>query len=195
MMHGAGDLDLVEQFLNTLDQRAFTRHGREHTAADELTSLEALTAWLQAHDLASADTALHPRDLDTAVALRTALRDVLGDASTSAPLQAPREPALSQADPTPAENLLARFPLRLVPDPPGRLRLAAATGVAGLDVIVETVAASAATGRWARLKLCAAPDCRWAFHDTSRSGAGRWCSMEICGNRHKTRSYRQRRSG
>ena len=75
-----------------------------------------------------------------------------------------------------------------------RLRLAAATDVPGLGVLVETIAISVAEGRWSRVKLCASPDCRWAFYDTSRSGGGRWCSMEVCGNRHKTRAYRQRRA-
>ncbi|MFD9698271.1 CGNR zinc finger domain-containing protein [Lentzea sp. NPDC059081] len=41
--------------------------------------------------------------------------------------------------------------------------------------------------------MCAAPDCRWAFYDVSRNGRGRWCAMEICGNRQKTRAYRERR--
>ncbi|MFF0223732.1 CGNR zinc finger domain-containing protein [Streptomyces sp. NPDC004629] len=38
-----------------------------------------------------------------------------------------------------------------------------------------------------------APDCRCAFHDTSRGGAGRWCSMAACGNRIKARTCRERR--
>lgn len=173
-MFEARDLDLVEQFLNTVDERTFSRHGKNHVATDELASPEALTAWLVAHDLATPDTVLHARDLDTALTLRAALRNAL--------LQA-----------APATDLLAGFSLRLAPDHSGRLRLAAASGVAGLDVIVETVATSVAASRWNRLKLCAATDCRWAFHDTSRSGGGRWCSMEVCGNRHKTRTYRQRR--
>ncbi|MEU4242496.1 CGNR zinc finger domain-containing protein [Actinoplanes sp. NPDC026619] len=49
-----------------------------------------------------------------------------------------------------------------------------------------------AGGGWNRLKLCSAADCRWAFYDTSRNGGGRWCSMEACGNRNKTRAYRRR---
>jgi predicted RNA-binding Zn ribbon-like protein len=64
--------------------------------------------------------------------------------------------------------------------------------VAGLDAIVETVAASVAGGGWSRLKLCFSADCRWAFYDTSRNGGGRWCSMEACGNRNKTLAYRRR---
>jgi predicted RNA-binding Zn ribbon-like protein len=71
---------------------------------------------------------------------------------------------------------------------------AAGGGAAGLDVIVETVATSVAGGGWSRLKLCSAEDCRWAFYDTSRNGGGRWCSMEACGNRNKTRAYRRRRA-
>ena len=179
MIRTTGDLDLLEQFLNTLDQRTFSRHGEHHVATDELTSVEALTAWLVGHDLAAPDAVLQARDLDTARELRAALRDALGDAPDEAP---------------PAAPLLAGFPLRLAADASGRLHLAAASGVEGLDVIVETVATSVAAGRWERLKLCAAADCRWAFHDTSRSGGGRWCSMEVCGNRHKTRTYRRRRA-
>ena len=46
-----------------------------------------------------------------------------------------------------------------------------------------------------RLKECAAPDCALLFVDDSRAGRRRWCSMEACGNRHKTRTYRRRRKG
>lgn len=49
-----------------------------------------------------------------------------------------------------------------------------------------------ATGDPARLRECAADDCSLLFHDASRPGARRWCSMATCGNRHKTASYRRR---
>jgi len=45
-----------------------------------------------------------------------------------------------------------------------------------------------------RLRECAAGDCQLVFLDTSRPGARRWCSMERCGNRHKVRALRSRRS-
>ncbi|MFP3900916.1 MAG: CGNR zinc finger domain-containing protein [Acidimicrobiia bacterium] len=45
----------------------------------------------------------------------------------------------------------------------------------------------------ARLRECAADDCRIVFADTSRPGTRRWCSMERCGNRHKIRAHRSRR--
>lgn len=35
------------------------------------------------------------------------------------------------------------------------------------------------------LALCAAPTCRAAFFDTSRSRTRRWCEMNTCGNREK----------
>jgi predicted RNA-binding Zn ribbon-like protein len=165
------DLRLIEEFLNTVDERTFSRHGESHVAGEHLTSPEALSEWLAAHDLPTAGVEPQPADLTATVALRTALRRVLmGEASLT----------------------LADYQLRLVPDPSTGLRIAARSGRPWLDAIVETVARSAARGEWQRVKLCAAPDCQWAFYDTSRSGRGRWCSMEVCGNRHKTRTYRER---
>lgn len=158
------DLHLIEEFLNTVDERTFSRHGANHVAGERLTSPAALRDWLAAHGLPAGSVG--PADVAATIALRTALRDG-GDA-------------------------LAGYELRLVPDQTGGLRLAARTGRPWLDAVVETVASSVARGDWSRIKLCAAPDCRWAFYDTSRNGRGRWCSMEVCGNRHKTRSYRER---
>lgn len=48
------------------------------------------------------------------------------------------------------------------------------------------------TGDPERLRECAADDCSLLFHDASRPGARRWCSMAACGNRHKTAQYRRR---
>ena len=45
---------------------------------------------------------------------------------------------------------------------------------------------------WARLKACAAPDCRYAYLDTSRNRSRRWCEMAYCGNRAKNRAWRDR---
>ncbi|MET0144490.1 MAG: CGNR zinc finger domain-containing protein [Ilumatobacteraceae bacterium] len=47
-------------------------------------------------------------------------------------------------------------------------------------------------GAWARVKLCAAETCRWAYVDESRNRSRAWCSMETCGNRAKARSFRAR---
>lgn len=45
-------------------------------------------------------------------------------------------------------------------------------------------------GKLERVKLCGADDCRWAFYDKSRNGSRTWCSMGVCGNRQKARTYR-----
>jgi predicted RNA-binding Zn ribbon-like protein len=45
-------------------------------------------------------------------------------------------------------------------------------------------------GTWPRLKACR--NCHWAFYDYSRNRSAGWCSMQLCGNRLKTRAYRRR---
>jgi hypothetical protein len=167
-------LQVIEDFLNTVDERTFTRHGESHVPGERLTSPQVLADWLAVRGLTSGGTPLGMTDLAATVALRTALRQAL---TTDAE----------------ATSTLRDYPLRLVPDASGGLRIAVTSGRPWLDVIVETVAGSVAKGDWARVKLCAAPDCHWAFYDVSRNGRGRWCAMEICGNRQKTRAYRERR--
>lgn len=164
------DLRMLEAFLNTVDERTFRRHGTAHAGGDRLTSPAALSAWLVEHGLPGASTSA--ADLAAAVRLRTAMRQALLGGAPEAALDG--------------------FPLHLVADSSGVLRLAA-TGVSVLNPLVETVAAAVVRGTWARVKICPMPDCHWAFYDESRSGAGRWCSMEVCGNRAKTRQYRERR--
>ncbi|MEV0350170.1 CGNR zinc finger domain-containing protein [Nonomuraea sp. NPDC050680] len=45
-----------------------------------------------------------------------------------------------------------------------------------------------------RIRECASDDCPLVFVDSSRPGARRWCAMERCGNRHKLRAHRARRT-
>ena len=44
-----------------------------------------------------------------------------------------------------------------------------------------------------RLKVCRNPRCRVAFYDRSRNRSAVWCQMAVCGNRIKTKAYRERR--
>lgn len=62
-----------------------------------------------------------------------------------------------------------------------------------LSAVARDAVDLVATGDPARLRECAADDCSLLFHDASRPGARRWCSMATCGNRHKTSRYRNRR--
>jgi predicted RNA-binding Zn ribbon-like protein len=47
---------------------------------------------------------------------------------------------------------------------------------------------------WPRLKACTDDGCQWAFYDTTRNRSRTWCSMDVCGNREKTKRYRQRKA-
>jgi hypothetical protein len=69
----------------------------------------------------------------------------------------------------------------------GSARLVADTVVGELLTIV---AQAQADGTWQRMKAC--PACGWAFYDRSRNRSRTWCTMAICGNRAKARSYRAR---
>ena len=59
-----------------------------------------------------------------------------------------------------------------------------------LDEIVGVVLAAMLDGTWTRLKAC--PNCHWCFYDYSPNRSATWCSMQLCGNRTKTRRYRRR---
>jgi predicted RNA-binding Zn ribbon-like protein len=69
---------------------------------------------------------------------------------------------------------------------------------AGLDGLLGRIAVTCLTamgnGTWPRLKCCRNVACRWSFYDYSRNRSASWCSMQICGNRTKTRAYRRRAS-
>jgi predicted RNA-binding Zn ribbon-like protein len=66
----------------------------------------------------------------------------------------------------------------------------------GLDWLLAAIARSAAEiiveGTQARLRVCANPGCGLFFSDKSRTRRRRWCSMAICGNRHKVASFARR---
>ncbi|PYT72338.1 MAG: hypothetical protein DMG39_10235 [Acidobacteria bacterium] len=66
----------------------------------------------------------------------------------------------------------------------------------GLEWLLAAVARSAAEiiaeGAHARLRLCANPQCGLFFYDTSRTHRRRWCSMTVCGNRHKVAAFARR---
>ena len=60
-----------------------------------------------------------------------------------------------------------------------------------LDDVVAIALGAMLDGTWTRLKACR--NCRWSFYDNSPNRSGTWCSMQLCGNRRKTRAYRSRR--
>ena len=61
-----------------------------------------------------------------------------------------------------------------------------------LDRVVAIAFGAMLDGTWGRLKACR--NCRWSFYDYSPNRSATWCSMQLCGNRKKTRAYRARRA-
>ena len=70
--------------------------------------------------------------------------------------------------------------------------ISARTDGDALDQVVAIALGAMLDGSWGRLKACR--NCRWSFYDKSPNRSGTWCSMQLCGNRRKTRAYRKRRS-
>ena len=60
--------------------------------------------------------------------------------------------------------------------------------------LAAIVVIAQADGSWPRLKACTNGHCQWMFYDHSKNSNGTWCSMKACGQRHKAREYRARRS-
>lgn len=59
--------------------------------------------------------------------------------------------------------------------------------------LVVALAVADLSGKPGRLKVCQAEDCRWLYYDRSPGNNSIWCSMDICGARHKMRAFRARR--
>src|SRR5215469_15047477 len=177
-----GQLELVRTFVNTLDIEA---------GADELATTAGLDGWLLANGLAGEPGSRIPstsEDLAEAVAMREALRSVLRGHVGS------RRALAGQDGVTELRDIAARLPVRLTIEADGcPAFLPAGEGpAAGLTRILLTGAEAATAGKWERLKVCSADDCRWAFYDRSPTRSGCWCSMAVCGSRAKSRSYRRR---
>jgi predicted RNA-binding Zn ribbon-like protein len=170
-----GELELVRAFVNTLDVE---------DAADELANPGALTGWLRTHGLLRGGTATRA-DLTNARRLREALR-VLLLANNGVSVRKEAAVTLNRA--------ARRAGLGLRFEPGGTARVEPeARGVDGaLGRLLAIVSAAMADGSWSRLKACRAEDCRWAFYDRARNRSRHWCSMAVCGNRTKARTFRRR---
>ncbi|WP_151635982.1 CGNR zinc finger domain-containing protein [Noviherbaspirillum aerium] len=61
-----------------------------------------------------------------------------------------------------------------------------------LGKVAEAVAELLATGEFELVRQCEHPDCVMWFYDRTKSHRRRWCSMALCGNRHKAAEFRKR---
>ena len=69
---------------------------------------------------------------------------------------------------------------------------AAPSPARALGTLAEAVATLLANGDFALVRQCEHPDCVLWFYDRTKSHRRRWCSMALCGNRHKAAQFRAR---
>jgi predicted RNA-binding Zn ribbon-like protein len=109
----------------------------------------------------------------------------LADGDTPVPVEPPRP------DDTAVINSVAAAP-PLVPAlrPDGSRTVIAPTATAALSDLARDAIDLFAGPFATRIRVCAADNCGLLLLDTSRSGQRRWCSMQLCGNRAKARTFR-----
>jgi len=170
------EADLLVAFVNSRDLEEET---------EEIGDPESLRNWVEEQTgeyLSVPDGEAHVRVL----ALRESLRALLranngGDAA--------------ERDLAPLREAAERSRYRTALDADGRLTLAPArSDLSGFEArLLLAIERLQAQGAWPRLKACTDTGCQWAFFDSTRNRSRTWCSMEECGNREKTRRYRERR--
>lgn len=173
-----GPLLRVQALVNTVELPA---------GPDRLADPADARPWLIDNGLMAADAGLSDADLQRLRDVREALRALL---------------VRNGGGPSPTEA--AWEPLRAVATG-GVVRAEVdADGAVGLTAVGDSVAErlvelllimrdAQRDGSWARLKVCANDECRWAFYDRSRNHGGTWCEMSACGNKLKNREFRARR--
>ena len=175
-------LEVVRCFANTID---IEDRRDDLVKPDDLASPEPLRRWLLDHDLISRRERVTQEDLERAIELRGAIRALaLANHGEAPPADALRtlDSAAERARLTPRFQAAGRPVL----SPEGR-------GVeAALGRLVAIVFGSMFEDTWRRLKICNSDTCAWVFYDNSKNQSRAWCSMRICGNRAKARSYRRR---
>lgn len=167
MVEGIPDqLTLVGSFVNTLDVEEGT---------------DDLVGWLATYEPGEIGAA----DVDLARDLRTALRaDLAAHDGHGDDRGGPREDL---------DTIAAVLPLRARFTGDGIGLAPTGAGVRGaLAAVVAAVVLADRDGLWPRLKICREDTCRYAFYDWSKNSSKTWCGAS-CGNRNKTRAYRQRR--
>jgi len=178
------ELALLYEFINSLDLREYTELGRQHQPNDDLGTAVQLEAWMRERGLLDAHAHVGSHAHRAALGLRAALREYLQVAPEERPAHTEAAAQLNERS--------ASFPLMVVVSRNGGITLEPASGGSGLARVLGELHLLAVTGRLERLKMCSSQECRWVFFDRSKPGNRRWCSSARCGNRHKTRSYRQR---
>jgi predicted RNA-binding Zn ribbon-like protein len=169
-----GDIGLVQAFVNTVDLQ---------DGPEELEEPNTLKVWLVAKSLLDGAQPVDASDLKHAIALREAIRSVIG-ANSGSKVYPVDIATLNEA--AAASGLRMRFGA----DGKPKLEPEATGVVAAMGRIVAAMYAAMEDDDWRRLKLCTSQACRWAYYDRSKNHSSRWCTMASCGNREKARRFR-----
>lgn len=192
--------DPAVDLVNTVD---WTRRG---PVDDRLTDYDRLTRWAEGAAVLTPrlgaelrkEAERRRRDADAAHRAAVQLRWVLRESFA----------ALAHGDSPPSSALeelnravsFSMAQLRLTRDRPGGatlLRWGWRDAPDHLDSILWPVARSAAellvSEEAVRIRECGGIDCGWLYVDRSRNGLRRWCQMEVCGTREKSRRRAERR--
>jgi predicted RNA-binding Zn ribbon-like protein len=172
----SGVLGLVQAYVNTVDLE---------DGPDEFSDPNTLTSWLLARRLMEPGHPADAADLRHAIAVREAIRGVIG-ANSGASVYPVDVATLNEA------ASASRLRIRFGSDGKARLEPEAGGVVGAMGRIVGSAFTAMAEPGWTRLKLCDSETCRWVFYDQSRNHSSRWCSMAECGNRSKAKRFRQR---
>ncbi|ASU84030.1 hypothetical protein CDO52_15640 [Nocardiopsis gilva YIM 90087] len=172
-----GALERIETFCNS---------ARFLYDEDAFTDPDTARAWLRAHGWSNVGDLDEPA-LGELVRVREALREHIAGESG--------EHAASARDILNAHARAALLPPQWgrdgEPEIPTIERTSATTALIGS--LLATLAKEELAGRRPRLRVCASPECRWVYYDRSPGNNSIWCAMDICGARHKMRTYRSRR--
>jgi predicted RNA-binding Zn ribbon-like protein len=173
-------------FTNSLDLRHFTHHRVQHLPGDELTNSQDLTRWMSERKLLGTGAKITPAMLGVALQLRSGLRAYL----ECEPMERDKNKNIVRS----LNEATRLFPLVAEACEGGgtKLRPARSDALAGLSEIIAELHDASASGLLNRLKMCASEECRRVFFDRSKPGSRRWCVSALCGNRMKTRTYRER---
>lgn len=144
-------------------------------------------AWLALSGLAPGQAAAPKGLLEGARDLREAVRALVAQRKAGGPLKLT---ALNRALAAGGSHLA------LAETDGGGLELArhypSQTAAQWLVPAAEAAAELLAHGDFGLVRKCESDACSLWFYDRTRSHRRRWCSMALCGNRHKVAAFRQR---
>jgi predicted RNA-binding Zn ribbon-like protein len=176
-----GDLGLVQSFINT------RWNLRDPEKGETFTSGAALADWLRSRRLLAGEGRLSQDDVERAATVREGLR-ALAFANNDHRLDLSAIEAMRRA----SRGVVTQ--IRIEPDGPQFVPEATASLDAAIGALFAIVGRAMIDGSWQRLKACPGRHCGWAFYDSSRNRSARWCSMQVCGDREKSRTYYRRKT-